>query len=216
MSDSIAKEKVIRAIITALEDKDSFDAQLRADVNGEYFTPIRNEAIPLTFAENFIDSGGVFIFCENTEDLCAKLAIASKNYKWNNIFCNRNIIKAYLEQAGLLYKSEFDTQNSFETGIILCESLIARHGSIVVSASSDNDSKLLSSSTNLVVIAYVDQIVSEIKDAMQFLKDKFINSFPPYISVITGPCKTNSIENKFVVGGQGHKSISLFLVNDKN
>ncbi|MDR2084832.1 MAG: lactate utilization protein [Bacteroidales bacterium] len=215
MEDSIAKEKVMRAIITALEDKGSFDPQLRADVDGDYFAPIEIGTVPLAFAENFVDNGGIFIFCEDTNDLCGKLSLASKNYNWGNIFCNKNIIKAYLERAGLLYKSDIEKHDSFETGLVLCESLVARHGSVVVSASSNNDLKLLSSSSNIVIIADVNQIVGEIKDAMQFLKDKFINSFPPYISVITGPSKTNAIENKFVVGGQGPKNIFLFLTNEK-
>ena len=214
MEDGVAKERVLKAIINALEVKDGFDQQLRQDIADDFFPPIAPDAAPLTFAENFVDNGGTFIFCEDSNDMINKLQMTVKKYNLDNIFCNKSVIKAYLEQAALLYKQDIDSHDAYDTGIMFCECLVARHGSVVVSAASKTDAKLLSASNNIIFIANIGQVVSEIKDAIKLLKDKYYNSFPPYITMLTGPSKTNSIENQLVVGGQGAKKIFLFLINE--
>ncbi|MGH2566245.1 MAG: LUD domain-containing protein, partial [Ginsengibacter sp.] len=63
-----------------------------------------------------------------------------------------------------------------------------------------------------ICIAYVNQLVYDIKDALQLIKDKYGNQFPSLITFATGPSRTADIEKTLVVGVHGPKEVYLMLV----
>ncbi|MEI9808448.1 MAG: LUD domain-containing protein [Bacteroidota bacterium] len=63
-----------------------------------------------------------------------------------------------------------------------------------------------------ICIAYTSQMVYDLKDALQGVKDKYGDKLPSLISFATGPSRTADIEKTLVVGVHGPKEVYLFLV----
>ena len=63
-----------------------------------------------------------------------------------------------------------------------------------------------------ICIAYVNQLVYDIKDALKLIKDKYGNQLPSLITFATGPSRTADIEKTLVVGVHGPKEVYLMLV----
>ena len=66
-----------------------------------------------------------------------------------------------------------------------------------------------------ICIAYTNQLVYDLKDALQLVKDKYGNNLPSLITFATGPSRTADIEKTLVVGVHGPKEVYLFLVEEK-
>ena len=65
-----------------------------------------------------------------------------------------------------------------------------------------------------IVIARTRQLVLDLKDGFQLLKNKYGNQIPSMISTITGPSRTADIEKTLVLGAHGPKELFVFLVDD--
>jgi L-lactate dehydrogenase complex protein LldG len=63
-----------------------------------------------------------------------------------------------------------------------------------------------------ICIATTSQLVYDVKDALQLLKDKYSNKLPSLITFATGPSRTADIEKTLVVGVHGPKEVYVFLV----
>ena len=63
-----------------------------------------------------------------------------------------------------------------------------------------------------VCIAYNSQLLYDIKDALVFLKEKYPENFPSFVSFATGPSRTADIEKTLVTGVHGPKEVYCFLV----
>ena len=63
-----------------------------------------------------------------------------------------------------------------------------------------------------ICIAYTDQLVYDIKEGLQILKEKYAGNLPSFITLATGPSRTADIEKTLVVGVHGPKEVYLFLV----
>ena len=64
-----------------------------------------------------------------------------------------------------------------------------------------------------ICIGYSNQLVYDIKEALQLLKEKYKNNIPSSITFATGPSRTADIEKTLVVGVHGPKEVYLFLVD---
>jgi len=91
---------------------------------------------------------------------------------------------------------------------------VARLGSILVSSNQASGRRLNAFPEAHMVIAYTNQIVTDVKDAMREMKSKFGN-LPSMMSLITGPSRTADIEKTLVMGAHGPRELYLFLV-EKN
>jgi len=63
-----------------------------------------------------------------------------------------------------------------------------------------------------VVIAYVDQLVDDLKDAFIAVQKKYSGNLPSMLSVITGPSRTADIEKTLVMGAHGPRQLFVILV----
>ena len=64
-----------------------------------------------------------------------------------------------------------------------------------------------------ICIAYSDQVVYDIKEALQLIKKKYQGNIPSSITFASGPSRTADIEKTLVVGVHGPKEVYLFLVD---
>ena len=65
-----------------------------------------------------------------------------------------------------------------------------------------------------ICIAYTNQLVYDLRDSLQLLKDRYADNFPSLITYASGPSRTADIEKTLVTGVHGPKEVYLFLVDN--
>lgn len=211
MEESTSREKVLKKVRHALIYKTD-NPFPQVDFDASVYKPM-DELPDVNFAQEFTKVGGVFIYCENETEAASALSALSVECKWQNIFCTDPEIQFLLTQACVPFDSGDDSMQKLSVGITGCEFLVARLGSIMVS--SKNSRKLNVYPETHVVIAYVDQLVDDLKDAFAAIQKKYNAKLPSMISVITGPSRTADIEKTLVMGAHGPKELFVILVEKK-
>ena len=64
-----------------------------------------------------------------------------------------------------------------------------------------------------ICIAYTDQVVYDVKDALLLLQEKYGMALPSFISFASGPSRTADIEKTLVTGVHGPKEVYCFLTD---
>ena len=211
MEDSTSKEKILKKIRKALSHKSELDFGA-VDFDAEiYASP--DEAPEILFAQTFTGLNGKFAFCENENDAIATIASLVKENKWDHLFCCDDKFKALLKKGNVPYSDQEKDFIHANVGITACEFLVARTGSVIISSRQASGRRLPAFSNYHIVIAYTDQLVHNIKDALKGMKNKYSNNLPSMISAITGPSRTADIEKTLVQGAHGPKEIYVLLID---
>ncbi|RYG06746.1 MAG: hypothetical protein EOO07_28665, partial [Chitinophagaceae bacterium] len=91
------------------------------------------EELEILFAEQLTAVSGNFIFCENGVDFIENILELADRFKWRKIYCWEPELQALLSHYEFpFYQTDKDFEQA-EVGITLCEALIARNGSVMVS-----------------------------------------------------------------------------------
>lgn len=168
----------------------------------------------IAFAENFVKTKGEFIFCESEKDFLDSLQLIIQKKKLAHIFAWEETLYLFLDKAKIKYsKNEINFMKA-DAGITLCESLVSRTGSILISSSSRSGRRLSVFPPLHIVLAYTSQIVNDIEDSLSMARKKYEGNLPSMISLVTGPSRTADIEKTLVLGAHGPKELILFLIDD--
>ncbi len=210
MEESTSREKVLKNIRNALVNV-STSSLATVDFDSPIYKELQD--LPeLSFAQELIQSGGKFIYCENRNALIDSLLTLSVTNHWDDIFCLEPEYQELLTSAGIAF---FSGENSFaelKIGITGCECLVARLGSVLVSSKQPSGRRLSFFAETHVVIARVSQVVSDLKDAFAWIAQKYGSQLPSLMTFITGPSRTADIEKTLVMGAHGPKELIVFLV----
>jgi L-lactate dehydrogenase complex protein LldG len=211
MKESTTKEQVLKQIRDALIDKSDnpfSDIDFESSVYNEF-----TESLDITFAEAFNEVSGNFVYCADDIDFIQNFNQIAINCKWNNLYCIDNDLLKLLKDSKLpILSTETDFLQQ-KVGITKCEYLIARLGSIMVSSKQMSGRRMNVYPEIHVIIAYVSQLVKDIKHALKLIRNKY-DTMPSMISLITGPSRTADIEKTLVMGAHGPKEIYVFLIDD--
>ena len=90
--------------------------------------------------------------------------------------------------------------------------MVARTGTIVLSAAQQSGRTVSVYAPVHICIAYTHQLVYDVKDALQLIKEKYSDKIPSFITFASGPSRTADIEKTLVTGVHGPKEVYLFLV----
>jgi L-lactate dehydrogenase complex protein LldG len=166
------------------------------------------------FAEQLTAVSGNFIYCENGIEFIENILQLAEKFNWRKIYCWEPELQELLSAYEFpFYQTDKDFEMA-EVGITLCEALIARNGSVMVSNQNAAGRRLSIFPHHHIVIARTGQMVMDLKDAFKLIKDKYNNQIPSMISIITGPSRTADIEKTLVLGAHGPKELFVFLVDD--
>lgn len=169
------------------------------------------------FAEAFIKLGGKFIFCDNEQDLVDSINILHANKEWQHMLCADDHIRALFDNAGLdIAEPAEPYQEGADACITNCEMLVARTGSILFSSQQHLGRTAPVFYPVHIVIAYADQIVGDIDDAISVMKKKYGDDLPSMINLNTGPSRTADIEKTLVVGVHGPAEVFCFFINKES
>ena len=174
------------------------------------FHPSQQE-LELTFAENFTTLQGRFSFCESMEELVQQLQLLITNRGWKHLYANETELKSSLAEHGIKQPLDATSLRDCDASITGCEALIARTGSIMLSSGQQSGRTTSVYAPVHICIAYTHQLVYDIKDALQLVKEKY-DKLPSFLTLATGPSRTADIEKTLVVGVHGPKEVFCFLV----
>lgn len=174
------------------------------------FHPLEQEA-EVEFAEQFTKLQGKFIYCINRQELAFQLSSLIRKQDWHKVYCREPEL---LDAAGAQIEDRLVQADlgGCDVSITGCEYLVARTGSIVLSAALPGGRSTSVYAPIHICIARTSQLVYDIKDALQGLKEKYGNNLPSLITFATGPSRTADIEKTLVVGVHGPKEVYLFLL----
>jgi len=213
MKDIItSKEKILKKIRKALTTKSSREYG-DIDKRSEIFVT-SEEPLEIQFAQNFSAADGKFIFCENEEEFTESFEFLAHDNQWENIFTVEPKIKELLQNTSIKFSEKEEDFLKTDIGLTLCENIVARTGSVIVSSKQISGRRLPVYSNFHIVIAFTSQLVYNINDSLKYIKEKYNNNLPSMISAITGPSKTADIEKTLVQGAHGPREIILFLIDD--
>jgi len=213
MSHIKTKDIVMGKIKSALGTATSLPVSM-PDFEAPILQPFQDEDLTFTFANNFKATKGHFFYCVDEQEFIDELA---------KFFLSKHIKKAFVwddKIIQLLHHLHFPVSTTDEDfincdlGITTCEALIARTGSVMITSHSPSGRRLSVYPPIHVVLAYTSQIVAEIKEGFDAIKQKYGHLSPSLISMITGPSRTADIEKTLVLGAHGPKELILFLIDD--
>jgi len=210
MDETTTREKIFKSIRNALIEKTSIPFP-NVDFESSVFLPLR-ESLDVTFAQEFTKVAGKFIYCENEADMAEKLKYLIDQNKLEEVFCIEERLRMLLDEHGIVLNETATEFQNVKVGITLCEFLVSRLGSIMISSRQLSGRRLNVFPEIHIVVAYTTQLVPDLKDAFAQLKIKYQNVIPSMITVITGPSRTADIEKTLVMGAHGPKEIYVLLV----
>ncbi|TAF44993.1 MAG: hypothetical protein EAZ51_02700 [Sphingobacteriales bacterium] len=211
MQKTTAKEQILKKIRKALLEKRDNPYPVLEDLP---LYPVNTEMLEVEFAQQLTAVNGNFIFCEDEIHLLEHLIHLSEKNNWRKVYCWEAKAQQLLDRYQYPYYAGDKDFEAAEVGITLCEALIARNGSVMVSSGNAAGRRLSIYPHNHVVIAYTSQLVLDLKDAFTLLKEKYSNQNPSMLCTITGPSRTADIEKTLVLGAHGPKELYVFLLDD--
>ncbi len=209
MNVSPSKENILKKIRKALSQSTPLPFP-KSEGHESVFQPAQQE-LEIEFAEQFTKLQGKFVFCINQQELAFQLSSLVKKMDWQKVYCLEDelLLAIQSELSDRIVKTGLADCDVTITG---CECLVARTGSIVMSAAQQSGRTTSVYAPVHICIAYSNQLVYDVKDALQLVKDKYRTALPSLITFATGPSRTADIEKTLVVGVHGPKEVYVFLV----
>ncbi len=165
------------------------------------------------FAKEFSALGGKFVYCANEHEMIEQLQALADTMNWPVIHTkDRFLLQLFTEKKVDLVQDATDMQ-TMEAGLSMCECLVARTGSVILSSAQDSGRSLPVYAPIHIAIAFSNQVVWDIADSINMLQKKYNGNMPSMISLTTGPSRTADIEKTLVVGVHGPKEVYVFLVD---
>ncbi|OYU97434.1 MAG: hypothetical protein CFE21_03840 [Bacteroidetes bacterium B1(2017)] len=215
-----SKEKILKKVRQALNYKSKSSFQ-NIDLESPIFARPEGETLSEMFVKKFVEVSGSFVYCDNQFDCVDKLLDLIEQRKWKFIFSWEDQVQQLLDDSGITYYDKKENLEKIQVSITGCESLLASSGSILVSSS--KNSRILTIWPPVhIVIARRSQIVLDIKESLQIMRNRYGRNMPSMMSFITGPSRsanlptTQSIDMpEVVIGAHGPVELILFLIDDR-
>ncbi|WP_336516096.1 LutC/YkgG family protein [Pollutibacter soli] len=211
MDSQKSRENILKKIRKALQQSVPLPFP---EADGELHAfPAPKDDLAVIFGEQFTKLTGRFIYCPDEAEGMRSIVELIRQREWKEVYSVEENLKSIFEKNGFNSFSEKSIAES-DASITTCETLVARTGSMVLSAALTEGRTASVYSPVHICIAYTSQLVFDIKDAIRFLQKKYGNDLPSLISFATGPSRTADIEKTLVVGVHGPKEVFCILIED--
>jgi L-lactate dehydrogenase complex protein LldG len=182
------------------------------------FPPLRAEELPSRFEREFAALKGVFHRATDRADARAWIAGLAARRGWKDLALSPDADVLDLA-GGLPGARPLDAGDcgarlgSADVGITPCDCLVARTGSVALTAQSGFGRALSVLPPAHLVVARPAQLVAEVRDALQFLERRHGAMWPSMVTFITGPSRTADIEKILVLGAHGPRELYVLLLD---
>lgn len=208
MATSLAKENILKRIREALINPVPLPFP-QSEGNDSVYVNSTEEPV-VVFAEEFTKLQGKFAFCTNEEDFKLQLQQLIYQRNWSKVFCNESELQ---QQLQIINIADYDDLPSCNVAVTSCEYLVARTGTIVISTAKQSGRTASVYAPIHICVAYSNQLVNDVKDALQLIKEKYADHFPSFVTFASGPSRTADIEKTLVTGVHGPKEVFCFLID---
>jgi L-lactate dehydrogenase complex protein LldG len=184
----------------------------RQDAGGELY-PTPAEDLTVVFAQEFTRLLGRFAYCPDEGELVRQVRELIAGKQWKEVHCPEPTIRDLISPDGSMAFSSLPLERS-DLSITSCEALVARTGSLLLSARNGGRTTSVYAPVHLC-IARTSQLVFDVKEALLMLKARYPEGLPSQVSLATGPSRTADIEKTLVVGVHGPREVYCFLLEDQ-
>jgi L-lactate dehydrogenase complex protein LldG len=206
-----SKERILKNIRAALIQPTDQPFPNIDSTSSVYQPPV--ESPDILFAEQFTAIQGNFIYCENEKLFIDQLNSLSEKNNWQNLYAWEFLLQDLLQKNLFKRLRVGNGLEKSDAGITTCECLVARTGSIILSSKKESGRTLSIFPPVHIVVAFNNQIFYDLKEALQFVMDKYNGNLPSLISIASGPSRTADIEKTLVLGAHGPKEVYVFFID---
>jgi L-lactate dehydrogenase complex protein LldG len=211
MGTSSSKESILARIRKALAVPTEIPFP-RHETEAPFFEGPR-EDLAVHFASEFTRLQGNFAYCTDESDLVSQVLGLAKEKGWRNMYCPEQPFHALLSRHGYeLFQNETGVAGC-DVALTGCEALVARTGSIVLSAAQPEGRTTSVYTPVHICVAFASQLVYDVQDALALLQERYQGQLPSLVTFATGPSRTADIEKTLVVGVHGPGQVFCFLVD---
>jgi L-lactate dehydrogenase complex protein LldG len=207
-----SKEAILKRIRQGLTRRNPLPPE--PNFSTDIYSRSEESDLSIVFASQFIHHKGEFYFVENKKELEIQLAQLAKNRNFQHIYVWEKSLIDLFSNSDISFETSEKDFSLAGVGITTCEALIARTGSALISSATLSGRRLAIYPHIHVVIAKTSQIVYDIKDGLELIRQKYGNALPSMICLETGPSRTADIEKTLVLGAHGPKELIVFLIDD--
>lgn len=187
----------------------------KQEVEEDYkYLPKKDELVEERFTKNFSENGGKFLYASNKEECVDFFQKIIEENDWNekSILCfDEKILNDFF------YDFSIDSNKSNLNSNLLitsCEFLVAKDGSILVSANQIKSYKVKDIPSNIIVLAKTSQLSETVSKGLEGIRIKYSNNLPSNITSIKNfNCEENEKLN-FLTYGTSSKNLYLILLED--
>ena len=178
------------------------------------YLPKKDELVEDKFTLNFSSNGGKFLYATNLEecdDYFIKI-LEENNWTEKSILCfNSSFTKNYIPNNQIKFNKSNLNSNLFITD---CEFLVAKDGSILVSAKQIQSYKSNDLPNNIIVMARTSQLSETLSKGLEGIRIKYSNNLPSNITSIKNFNKGEGEDLNFLTYGSSAKNLYLILLED--
>lgn len=214
MASSPARERILSKLRSSLGENKLTIPFLEVENNKEALFVKSNASLAEEYAIEFTNLNGRFVYCQNNEDMIAKVLILADNLNWKKIAVKDPQLIALFGESNMELVHPDNTINESSAAISVCERLVARTGSAVYSSAQAYGRQLPVYTPIHITVAYTSQLTANWQEAKAAIQKKYQGKLPSMLSLTSGPSRTADIEKTLVVGVHGPKEVYTFLVED--
>ena len=187
----------------------------RPDFAAPVHPPLGSPDAVVAFAESFQRVGGEFYYCGSLAHLAGQIAGFQQRQQVGAPYVWEPAMQLLLRAAGVAFQAdEADFIAHADLSLTSCEALVARTGSVLVSAATASGRRLSIYPDQHLVLARPSQVVAEIGEALRVVQARYGSQMPSMVSLTSGPSRTADIEKTLVLGAHGPRRIALFLLEE--
>ena len=176
--------------------------------------PPQGVDLAVLFAEQFVKAQGQFSYAAHLAEAAMQVNQLAQAKAWSKCVIAGNELSQQLTAAGLSLPPYDGSIADCQCAVTAAEYLVARTGSMLLSSMVSGGRVPSVYAPVHVCVAFTSQLVYDIGDALQALKEKYGSDLPSQVSLATGPSRTADIEKTLVTGVHGPYEVYCILIDD--
>ena len=202
-----------KLFLSFFKSKKSSTQEEESEIEYKYL-PKKDELVEEKFTLNFISNGGKYLYA-NDSDECEQYfneILKENNWEEKSMLCfKKDFTKNFIPNNKIKFNKSNLNSNLFITD---CEFLVAKDGSILVSAKQIQSYKSNDLPNNIIVMAKTSQLSETLSKGLEGIRIKYSNNLPSNITSIKNFNKNEGEDLNFLTYGSSAKNLYLILLED--
>ena len=195
------------------KSKKSSTQEEESEIEYKYL-PKKDELVEEKFTLNFISNGGKYLYAIDSDE-CEQYfneILKENNWEEKSMLCfKKDFTKNFIPDNKIKFNKSNLNSNLFITD---CEFLVAKDGSILVSAKQIQSYKSNDLPNNIIVMAKTSQLSETLSKGLEGIRIKYSNNLPSNITSIKNFNKNDGEDLNFLTYGSSAKNLYLILLED--